>query len=40
MGSEMCRMAFLDVHGGKWGVDEMGLKGKLGLGKKFRAATA
>ena len=34
----MCRVAFLDVHGGD--VDEMWLSGKLGLGKKFRAATA
>ena len=36
---------FRDVQSGlprcagrKWDVDEMGLSGKLGLGKKFRAA--
>ena len=38
MGSEMCRVAFLDVNGVEWDVDEIGLSDKLGLGKKFRAA--
>ena len=40
MGSEMCRVAFLDVDGIGWDADEMELSDELALALALALATA